>query len=141
MNVAGAVEIYETAAYEKIASIKVNDVLYDMAYGKVPSGDKLYTAGYISEEDKGKIVVIDPVSQQMVYDIDMQGWPYYLEVEPKDVPKATVTVTAISTSTKTATPTFTATVTLTVTPTSTMTSTATPRPKKNHSGTHAHKDA
>src|SRR5208283_3230239 len=75
-----AVEVYDTGTLTKTASIGIDYVMYDCVYGKVPAGDKIFICGYIADEEKGKVSVIDPNLNKVIYDIDVAGWPFNLEI-------------------------------------------------------------
>jgi len=119
VSVMNGVDVFETKRFEKPASMGLDYVVYDAAYGKTSSGNKIYIAGYDKGSATGKIAVVDPEVNEVVAEVDIDGWPYYLEIR-KQRPSATPTATNTSTSTPKATN------TMTFTPTHTNTSTFTP---------------
>ncbi|OPZ65843.1 MAG: 6-phosphogluconolactonase [Candidatus Aerophobetes bacterium ADurb.Bin490] len=133
VSVMNGVDVFETKRFEKPASMGLDYVVYDAAYAKTSSGNKIYIAGYDKGSATGKIAVIDPEVNEVVSETDVDGWPYYLEIR-KIRPTATHTPTSTSTSTPkaTVTPTFTHTPTdtATFTPTNTFTAVPTKKPTR-----------
>jgi YVTN family beta-propeller protein len=123
--VTNGIDIFDTSSYEKPASVGLDYPVYDVVYGKTPSGDKIYVAGYNKDSNAGKIAVIDPRQNEVETEIDCEGWPFYLEIRkvwPKPAPAATAAPrpTAAPQATRAFTP----------EPTSTPVPTATPHHKK-----------
>jgi DNA-binding beta-propeller fold protein YncE len=139
VSVMNGMDIFEAAHFTKPASVGFDYVVYDAINGKTPSGNKIYVAGYDKAAAMGKIAVVDPQANEIVTEVDVQGWPYFLEMR-RDRPTATPSFTPVNTSTvvpsqtqthtSTPTGTFTPTFTNTSTSTATPTPTSTPVPKK-----------
>jgi len=130
VSVMNGMDIFETKKYTKPASVGLDYVVYDAVYGKVPSGDMIYAAGYDNGTKMGKIAVVDPNMNEIAAEIDVEGWPYMLEIRrEKPTPTSTLTFTKVPTAAFTATPTFTHTFTPTFTFTFTETPTNTPTKK------------
>jgi YVTN family beta-propeller protein len=127
-----AVEVYDADTLSKTASIDINYVMYDCVYGKVPAGDKIFICGYIADEEKGKVSVIDPSMNKVIYDIDVPGWPFNLEIgKTHRQAAATPTIAPAPEEEHTAVPVITATAMPTpiIQATPTITATATPKKK------------
>ncbi len=134
VTVMDAVEVYDVESLSKTANIDNNYVMYDCVYGKVPAGDKIFICGYIADEEKGKVSVIDPSMNKVIYDIDVAGWPFNLEIGKKQR-QVVITPTLVlapeeeHTSTPVITTTAAATTIIAATPT--VTATATPKKKSS----------
>jgi YVTN family beta-propeller protein len=121
--VTNGVDIFETVRYEKPASVGVDYQVYGVAAGKAPSGDKVYVAGYDKGSASGKVAVINPVENEVEAEIDVDGWPMYLEIK-RNIPRPQPTKAATPVPANTPKPTF------TPVPTDTPVPTPTPKPKK-----------
>lgn len=125
--VSNGVDIFETLRYEKPASIGVDYSTYDVVAGKTSAGNRVFVAGYNKSEKTGKIAVIDTEINEVISEIDVAGWPIYLEIKrTKPTPTPTDTHTPLPTDTYTPHPTFTPRPTDTPQPIPTHT----PKPKK-----------
>jgi YVTN family beta-propeller protein len=117
--VSNGVDIFETARYEKPASVGLDYPVYGVAAGRAPSGDKIYVAGYDKDSGAGKVAVINPVENEVEAEIEVQGWPMYLEMKrswptpaptkvntpvPANTPRPTFTPVPRATSTPVPTP-------------------------------------
>ncbi len=105
--VSNGVDIFETVRYEKPASIGLDYQVYGVAAGKAPSGNKVYIAGYDKGSAAGKVAVINPYENEVEAEIDVDGWPMYLEMKKtraKPIPTKTYTPVPANTVRPTFTP-------------------------------------
>jgi YVTN family beta-propeller protein len=105
--VQNGVDIFETARYEKPYSASLDYETYGAAAGKVPSGSMAYIAGYSKSDGTGKIAVINTVENEVAAEIDIAGWPMYLEMRKNwavPVPVKTATPVPAATTLPTAVP-------------------------------------
>lgn len=122
-------DIFETARYEKPASISVDYETYGVAGGKVPAGGRVYMACYNKGDAGGKVAVIDPELNEVTEEIGISGWPMYLEMR-KDRIKAAPEPTAVPTVEPTAVPTAAPKPTVKPTPKPVVKPKPKPKPKK-----------
>lgn len=129
--VTNGMDIFETVRYEKPASVSLDYETYGVAGGKVPAGGRVYMAGYNKGDAGGKVAVIDPELNEVTEEIDIAGWPMYLEMR-KDRVKAAPAPTAAPTAAPepTAAPTVAPKPTPKPKPTVKPTPKPTPKPKK-----------
>jgi YVTN family beta-propeller protein len=129
--VMNGVDMFETARYEKPASASLDYETYGAAAGKVPSGGVAYIAGYNKAEGKGKIAVINPVENEVTEEIDIAGWPMYLEMRKIwAAPVPVKTATPVPAATAVPEPTIAPTQKPVVKPAPKPTAKPTPKPKK-----------
>ncbi|MBP7792024.1 MAG: carboxypeptidase regulatory-like domain-containing protein [Candidatus Goldbacteria bacterium] len=108
VGVSNGVDIFETIRYEKPASVGLDYSTYDVVAGKTSTGKMAFVAGYNKSEKTGKIAVVDVEINEVTSEIDVDGWPMYLEIrKAKPTPTPTETYTPLPTDTPTPKPTFT----------------------------------
>ncbi len=108
VGVSNGVDIFETLRYEKPASVGVDYSTYDVVAGKTSEGKRVFVAGYNMGDKTGKIAVIDTELNEVTSEIDVEGWPMYLEIKrTKPTTAPTDTYTPMPTDTPASKPTFT----------------------------------
>jgi YVTN family beta-propeller protein len=134
VSVMNGIDIFELKGFTKPSSVGLDYPVYDCKFGQVPSGPRIFVAGYAEGAVSGKVAVINPGEGEIVSEIEVAGAPKYLEtrrIRPTPVPVPTLVPTKIPpTPAPTAVPTPVPTLVPTKVPTPVPTDTPVPKKKK-----------